>query len=273
MLNFPEIKSKIYESSNSIIYQAVSLLDNQTLILKVFRRDYPSLQELTCYRQEYEIIKSLDLPNVIKTYGLHKYQNTFVLFIEDFGAESLRIKLKERTFSNIKSLEILIKITEALRQIHSANIIHKDINPANIVFNETTGEIKIIDFGISTQLIQDDSSRKSHNVIEGTFPYISPEQTGRINRSTDYRSDFYSLGVTFYEILTKRLPFETNDLLELLHCHIAKEPLSPSVINPEIPPILSDIVLKLMAKTPEDRYQSAYGIKVDLEEYLKAIKK
>jgi len=275
MLNFPDIsiQSKIYESNNSIVYRANRLQDNQPLILKVFKRDYPSLEELTRYRQEYEIIKSVNLPNIIKAYGLEKYKNTFVLLIEDFGGESLTIHLKENSFNNFKILDILILITEALRQIHSHNLIHKDINPSNIVFNAATGQIKIIDFGISTQLTQDNTSLKNPSSLEGTLAYMSPEQTGRINRNIDYRTDFYSLGVTFYELLTKRLPFDTNDLLELVHCHIAREPLSPFEINPEIPPILSDIVTKLMAKTPENRYQSAYGIKADLEECLNQLKR
>ena len=171
-------------------------------------------------------------------------------------------------FSLPEFLNIAIKITEILGHIHSSNIIHKDINPSNIVFNPETGILKIIDFGISTQLSRENPTLKNPNVLEGTLAYMSPEQTGRMNRSLDYRTDFYSLGVTFYELLTGKLPFESTDALALVHCHLAKVPVSPREINSEIPKAVSDIVMKLMAKTAEERYQSAWGLKTDLENCL-----
>jgi predicted ATPase/signal transduction histidine kinase/CheY-like chemotaxis protein len=165
-------------------------------------------------------------------------------------------------------LKLAIETAEILGAIHAANIIHKDINPANIVFNPETGIVKIIDFGISTQLTRENLTLKNPNVLEGTLAYMSPEQTGRMNRTLDYRTDFYSLGATFYELLTGQLPFETTDALELVHCHIAKVPSSPYQLVPEIPHVVSDIVMKLMAKTAEERYQSAWGLKADLETCL-----
>ncbi|HEY9661532.1 MAG TPA: serine/threonine-protein kinase PknK, partial [Allocoleopsis sp.] len=145
------------------------------------------------------------------------------------------------------------------------NIIHKDINPGNIVLNLETSIVKIIDFGIATQFNRINPTFKSHYGLEGTFAYLSPEQTGRMNRSLDYRTDFYSLGVTFYELLTGHLPFATTDILELIHCHIAKQPVPPHELNATIPQPVSEIILKLMAKNAEDRYQSAWGIRADLE--------
>jgi serine/threonine protein kinase len=196
---------------------------------------------------------------------LQKYQNSLVMFVEDFGGESLTIWMQQRSFTLEEFLLLAIATTEILGQIHRANIIHKDINPSNIVYNPQTKQLKIIDFGISTQLSRETPILKNPGVLEGTLAYISPEQTGRMNRTLDYRADFYSLGVTFYELLTGKLPFETEDALELVHCHIARQPLSPQEIKPEIPLILSQIVSKLMAKNAENRYQTALGIKHDLE--------
>jgi predicted ATPase len=155
-----------------------------------------------------------------------------------------------------------------LGAIHTLNVIHKDINPIQYRFNPETETLKIIDFGISTVLTRENPTLKNPNVLEGTLAYISPEQTGRMNRSLDYRTDFYSLGITFYELLTGQLPFETTDVLELVHCHIAKQPVPPHQLLPEIPKVVADIVMKLMAKTAEERYQSAWGVKADLEECL-----
>ncbi|MGB3513915.1 MAG: AAA family ATPase [Microcoleaceae cyanobacterium] len=276
-----KILRQTYESANSEVYRASREQDERAVILKVLKQDYPTPAELTRYKQEYQITRSLNLEGVVNVYGLEPYQRTLVMILEDFGGLSLKQRLLESSanFSVPKILKIAIKTTEILGQIHSSNVIHKDINPANIVFNPETGQLKIIDFGISTQLSRENPTLKNPNVLEGTLAYMSPEQTGRMNRALDYRTDFYSLGVTFYELLTGKLPFETTDALELVHCHIAKQPIPPKEgrgqraegRREEIPQALSDIVMKLMAKTAEERYQSAWGIKADLEECLKQL--
>ncbi len=268
-LNGYQILSKIYESFNSEVYRAIRTSDDQPVILKVLKQDYPTVAELTRYKQEYKIICSLTFDGAIAAYGLESYQRTLVIILEDFGAISLRKFSQGKPLPLPEFLALAIKIVEHLGEIHAANIIHKDINPANIILNPTIGQLKIIDFGIATILKRENPSLKSPSLLEGTLAYISPEQTGRMNRSLDYRTDFYSLGVTFYELLTGKLPFESTDALELIHFHLAKQPVPLS--NYQIPQIISDIVMKLMAKTAEERYQSTYGIKVDLEQCLRQL--
>lgn len=270
MISLPDITivSKIYESTNSIVYRGILKENRQPLILKLLKEEFPTPIELYRYQQEYEITRRLNLEGTIKAYELRKYQNTQVMLLEDFGGESLKKILESRQVSWSYFLKIAIKITDNLSKIHQENVIHKDINPSNIVLNPQTGQLKIIDFGLSNLLSQENPILKSPNVLEGTLAYMSPEQTGRMNRSLDYRTDFYSLGVTFYELLTNQLPFDSNDALELIHCHIAKQPTPPHAVNPGIPLIVSEIVMKLMAKTAEERYQSAWGIKADLETCL-----
>jgi PAS domain S-box-containing protein len=267
MLTFSDhqILSQIYQSPNSLVYRSIRNLDSQPVILKLLKPGYPNPSELTRYKQEYEIVRSLQIDGVVKAYDLQKYQNTLVMCLEDFGGESLEILLESRNFTLSEFLDIAIKVAEALSQIHAANIIHKDLNPANIVFNPATGQVKIIDFGISTVFTRESTSLKNPNLLEGTLAYMSPEQTGRMNRMLDYRTDFYSLGVTFYQLLTGRLPFDTTDALELLHFHIARLPTPLHQLVPEIPQTVSNLVMKLLAKTAEGRYQSAWGLKVDLE--------
>ena len=274
-----QVLTQIYESANSLVYRGIRPQDNQPVILKVLKQNYPTPSELTRYKQEYEITRNLNTDGVVKAYGLEPYQRTLVIILEDFVASSLRQLMDEcmgrgtRSFSEEalplpEFLSIAIKTAQSLGNIHSNNVIHKDINPGNIVFNPVSGILKIIDFGISTVLSRENPTLKNPNVLQGTLAYMSPEQTGRMNRTVDYRTDFYSLGVTFYELLTGRLPFETTDALELVHSHIAKQPVPPHQLNPEIPKALSDIVMKLMAKTAEERYQSAWGVKADLEACL-----
>ncbi|MEK8015722.1 MAG: AAA family ATPase [Candidatus Parabeggiatoa sp.] len=275
MLTLPhyQISTQIYESVNSVVYRGVRKEDNQPVILKKLKEDYPTPEELTRYRQEYDIIKCLNLDSVIKTYGLEKYQNTLIIVLEDFGGEALNsallsfIKgLGEREKVEILFLPLAIKIADALGQIHAANVIHKDINPANIVWNKAANQLKIIDFGIASRLPREMPTLKNPEQLEGTLAYISPEQTGRMNSALDYRTDLYSLGVTFYEFLTGKLPFESDSALEIVHCQIAKTPTPIYEVNPDVPRIVSDIVMKLMSKNVEDRYQSAFGIKADLEQ-------
>ncbi|WP_442940919.1 AAA family ATPase [Nostoc sp.] len=264
------IQNKIlYESSNSLVYRGIRD-DGVGIVVKMLKLDYPSPQELTRYRQEYKITRSLNLEGVVKAYSQQDYQRTLVILLEDFGGESLEEWMHKRPdifcpMPLSQFLSLAIAITDILGRIHAANIIHKDINPGNIVLNLDTGVVKIIDFGIATQFNRTNPTFKSPHVLEGTLAYLSPEQTGRMNRLLDYRTDFYSLGVTFYELLTGYLPFPTTDILELVHCHIAKHPIPPHEINTTIPKPVSDIILKLMAKNAENRYQSAWGIKADLE--------
>ncbi|HSF74691.1 MAG TPA: AAA family ATPase [Microcoleus sp.] len=264
------ILSKIYESSNSLVYRGISAQDERAIVIKMLKQDYPSPQELIRYKQEYKITRSLNLQGVVKAYSQQEYQRTLVILLEDFGGESLEQWRHKRPESFCPMplstfLGLAIDLTDILGKIHAANVIHKDINPGNIVLNPDTGVVKIIDFGIATQFNRTNPRFKSPHGLEGTLAYLSPEQTGRMNRLLDYRTDFYSLGVTFYELLTGHLPFPTTDILELVHCHIAKQPVPPHELNETIPRTVSDIILKLMAKNAEERYQSAWGIKADLE--------
>ncbi|MDZ8056288.1 MAG: AAA family ATPase [Aulosira sp. ZfuVER01] len=270
MLKIPgyQIQTKIHESANSQVYRGIRERDSLPIIFKILKKAYPTPEEITRYKLEYEITRSLSLEGVIQAYSLQQYQSTFAIIMEDFGGESLAKIISTTKFTLMEFLKLAVQITKSLSDIHTAKIIHKDINPSNIVFNPKTQQLKIIDFGIATDLLRETLTLRNPTVLEGTLAYISPEQTGRMNRSLDYRTDFYSLGATLYELLTHRLPFAASDTLELIHYHLALEPVPPHLINPEIPVIVSEIILKLLAKTAEERYQSAWGIKTDLERCL-----
>ncbi len=260
-INDYQIIELLSEGANSLVYRALNH-DHQPIILKILKSDYPTALEISRYQQEYETTRSLNSECVVKAYDLQRYQNSLIMLLEDFGGESLKIWMRKRKFTLNELLTIAIEITTGLAAIHAANIIHKDINPSNIVYNPE-GQLKIIDFGISTVLELENPLINNPHHLEGTLAYISPEQTGRMNRAIDYRSDFYSLGITFYELFTQQLPFETTDAIELVHCHIAKQPVPPHELA--VPVVVSQIIMKLLAKTAEERYQSAWGLKADLE--------
>ena len=257
---------QIHHSPKSEVYQGYREADNRPVILKVLGEDYPRPEELARYRQEYELTRSLNLTGVIKAYDLQKYQHSLAIVLEDFGGESLDRGLPTLPLKVEDFLPLAVQIVAAMAQLHHQNVIHKDINPSNIVWNPQTGQLKLIDFGLATRLSREEPVPVIPQALQGTLAYLSPEQTGRMNRSLDYRTDFYALGVTFYELLTGQLPFASTDPMELVHAHIAQIAPPPDKVNPAVPPAVAAMVMKLMAKTAEDRYQSAAGLQADLEE-------
>jgi predicted ATPase/signal transduction histidine kinase/tRNA A-37 threonylcarbamoyl transferase component Bud32 len=258
--------SQIHEGVTTIIYRGTRESDSTSVILKTLKAEYPTLEEITRLRHEYKILQRLNIEGVVKALSLETYNNKLALILEDFQGISLHTWLKTQKISILFFLSLARQLAEILHELHQNYIIHKNIKPHNILINPQTEQIKLIDFSIASRLSRENPTISTPNLLEGTLAYMSPEQTGRMNRSLDYRTDFYSLGVTFYEMLTNRLPFASNDPIELVHCHIAKTPTPPHQLNVEIPQALSSIVMKLLAKTSEDRYQSAFGLKVDLEE-------
>ncbi|MDZ7964357.1 MAG: AAA family ATPase [Nostoc sp. DedSLP03] len=275
------IGERIYTSSRTLVYRALRESDQTAVAIKLLKNCYPSLIELAQFKNQYTITKILNVPGVVRIYSLENCHNRPALILEDFGGISLkeyadtwrqgfRKVASEENISRFypeflsEFLQIAIALADILADLYHHQVIHKDIKPANILINPTTKEVKLIDFSIASMLPRVNQLSTSPTVLEGTLAYISPEQTGRMNRGIDYRTDFYSLGVTFYELLTGQLPFQSDDLMELVHCHIAKQP--PLLGNrEEIPQILCDIVMKLMAKNAEDRYQNALGLKHDLQ--------
>ena len=167
-----QILSQIYESANSIVYRGIRKEDNRPVILKFLKEDYPTPEEIFRCKQEYTITHRLSLEGVVKAYGLEKYQNTLTIIFEDFGGESLKILMNNKAFALKEFLSLAIKISEILGEIHSSHIIHKDINPSNIVFNPYTKQLKFIDFGISTILSRENPTIKNPNILEGTLAYI-----------------------------------------------------------------------------------------------------
>ncbi|MGD1700029.1 ATP-binding protein, partial [Dapis sp. BLCC M229] len=253
----------IHQSERTLVYRGINIESGQPVIIKLMGHEYPNFNELVQFRNQYAIAKNLHIPSIIKPYSLLRYKNAYALIMEDIGAISLAEYQRQLCVCIEQFWEIALSITEILHHLHQNQIIHKDIKPANILIHPETKEVKLIDFSISSLLPKERTSLQTPNVLEGTLAYISPEQTGRMNRGIDYRSDFYSLGVTFYELLTGKLPFESEDPLELVHAHMAKTP--PTIPESQVPTALANIVMKLMAKNAEERYQSALGLKYDLE--------
>jgi len=257
------ITEKLHESMSSLVYRAQRETDERPVIIKILKEIYPSPEQVARFKHEYEVLHDLGIAGTITVYDLVSDQHRWFMTLEDFGGQSLHHLKLAGQLPLPKFLQLAIDITEIVAQIHQKKLIHKDINPFNILYNPTTQQLKLIDFGISTNLSRENSTFRNPNVLEGTLTYISPEQTGRMNRVVDYRADFYALGCTFYELLTGQVPFQSDDMLELVHYHLAKQPLFVHDLV-DVPPIISHIILKLMAKNAEDRYQSAYGLKADL---------
>ena len=265
-------QEELYRSSRSIIIKVMKENDPKLYVVKQPTESILTAKSRARFRYEKEIMEIFDHNGIIKLMDWYEKDNTMFILME-YGGLSLSQFMK----GNGKSLELYEKIrlaiqcAEAIAHVHRNQIVHNDINPNNILIDPEAERIRIIDFGLSTLVPREEIALKNPERLEGTLSYISPEQTGRINRSVDYRSDLYSFGVVLYEMLTGERPFNSTDPMGLVHCHIAKEPVPIKERNTDIPEILSDMISKLMAKDPEERYQSAYGFQKDLEKYLESI--
>jgi PAS domain S-box-containing protein len=216
---------------------------------------------------EYALKAELDADWAARPVALTHDNGRMTLVLEDPGGAPFD-RLLGRPLEVSHFLRIAIPLAGALRQVHDRGLIHKDIKPANILVDTASGGVWLTGFGIASRLPRERQAPAPPEVIAGTLAYMAPEQTGRMNRSVDSRSDLYALGVTFYEMLTGQLPFTAADPMEWVHCHIARQPVPPIERGAGVPPPLSAIVMKLLAKTAEERYQTAAGVEADLRRYL-----
>ncbi|MDA7965162.1 AAA family ATPase [Ruegeria sp.] len=260
-----QLSERLYESADSFVFRATRDADGERVVIKILKSEFPTASRLARYRREFEITSSLALPGVIRALELRRHDKSLLMVLEDFDGISIADLLSTRSLSHDEFLDTALQIARTVDGIHQSHVIHKDISPQNILIHPGTGEVKVIDFGIATQFSTEHPVLMSPEVLEGTLPYISPEQTGRMNRALDHRTDFYSMGATFYQMLTGMPPFEVDDKLELVHCHVAREPVPAHRRNPDISLALSKIISRMMAKKAEDRYQSTAGIIADLE--------
>ena len=262
------IVEQLYLGSHTAVYRAVQTQQQQPVILKVLRHEYPSFGELVQFRNQYTIAKNLPIPGIIYPISLEAVGSSYALVMEDWGGIALSNYTQQQSLELVDLLSIAIQLANILHDLAQYRVIHKDIKPANILIHPETKQVKLIDFSIASLLPKETQEIQNPNILEGTLAYMAPEQTGRMNRGIDYRADFYALGVTLYQLLSGTLPFDTEDSLELIHSHIARVAMPIHQVNPAVPKAVSAIVDKLMAKNAEDRYQSAKGLKHDLEQCL-----
>ncbi|OJW67425.1 MAG: hypothetical protein BGO68_00170 [Candidatus Amoebophilus sp. 36-38] len=267
-----KVLSCLHHGTSSNIYRAIHLADECPVVFKVSSQKALSEEKKQSFRQEFELAQKIHSPYVIRYLELKQDPAYGIaLIMEDDHAVELTSFIPPSGFSNHEFLEIAVQIVQGLQAIHEANIIHCDLKLSNILIQPTTKAVKIIDFNCSTTLRA--QRKPAIPMLVGTLAYISPEQTGRVNRSVDYRTDFYALGVIFYQLLCDRLPFTATDPLGLIHQHLAKQPLPPHQHKTTIAKPLSQLVMKLLEKEANNRYQSCEGLLHDLTVCLSALNK
>ncbi len=253
----------IEQTAETLVYSARRSSDGGQVILRHPRPEVTKPEKLLAYRREFEILRDIESSYVVRAVELIEKANTPILVMESIGGSSLSSLMEERSLSYRETISIAVCLAQGLDDVHANNVIHKNICPQNIVYNPESGQVQIIDFGIasntSTTLVAQPGT-----TVEGTLGYIAPEQTGRLNRSTDYRADFYSLGATLHEMLAGEPPFSKGDSLEIVYQHITSKPPDLTTLAQDMPAGLANVVNKLLEKMPEDRYQSAFAIKQDL---------
>jgi serine/threonine protein kinase len=243
--------------------------DAQILVLSPAAA-YPAPETLERLEHEYSLRNELESAWAARPLAITEHRNRTVLVLEDPGGVPLD-QLLDRPLDLVFGLRLAVGLSGVIDRLHQRGIIHKDIKPANVLANPLTGRCWLTGFGLASRLPRHRQAPEPPEVIAGTLAYMAPEQTGRMNRSIDSRSDLYSVGVTFYEVIVGSLPFAADDPMEWIHCHIAKLAVAPSARRSEIPKPISAIILKLLAKAPEQRYQTAAGLEADLRRCLSAL--
>lgn len=264
--------TRLHEGGQAVVFKARRASDGRPLILKMLRGPYPTPESRSRFRREYELTRQVAGEGVIRVEGWAVENNIPIIVLEDFGGASLDQVYADAPPSLERALELGIAMAEALGRVHAAQVLHLDINPSNIVVSPEGTTLKLIDFGLSTDLPRQNSALRASQVLRGTLRYVAPEQTGRMNRSLDHRSDYYSLGATLYWLVTGRPPFTSEDPLELVHAHIARRPEPPHRVDARVPKALSSVILTLLEKNAEDRYQSVFGLVADLERCLRSVR-
>ena len=257
----------LWEDGEFVLSRGVCDGEPLPLLVAMPSSAQPSAETLARLQHAYALREELDPAWAARPLRLEPRQGRLTLLSEDPGGESL-LKLMGRPWEIAAFLHLAIGIATALARVHQRGLIHKDIKPANVLVNSATGQVWLMGFGIASRLPRERQAPAPPEVIAGTLAYMAPEQTGRMNRSIDSRSDLYALGVTLYEMLTGELPFAASDPMAWVHCHIARQPAPPNERVAGIPGPLSAIVMKLLAKNAEDRYQTAAGLAVDLRKCL-----
>lgn len=262
------VQGIIYAVSDTVVARAQSDA-GERVVLKYQNNSQP-LPELNArWQHEYAVLQSIESKWVIRPLALKQVDYRLVLVLEDFGSCNLA-HLARQSIDLADRIALAIQLSEALSAVHEHQLIHGDISSKNVLIDTDALSLKLCDFGLSTRL--DHEQKPSHDaVLRGTLEYMSPEQTGRTNLDVDYRSDFYSLGITLYELFYGRTPFQSNDAMTLLHAQIAIMPTPLHVLDSSFPETLSNIVQKLLSKSPDDRYQSSFGLQSDLSAFASPI--
>ncbi|HEY0705628.1 MAG TPA: serine/threonine-protein kinase PknK, partial [Polyangia bacterium] len=258
------VEETIRQDQQCVLRRGRRSPDAQPILTLEPRWDHPSPEVIARLEREFALRGELSPDWALVPLALESNHGKTALIFADAGGIPLD-QCGEMPWPLAKFWPVAIRICVALAQIHDKGLVHKDVKPANILLNPETGQVRLMNFGLATRLPRERPALDPPELIAGTLAYMAPEQTGRMNRSVDSRSDLYSLGVTFYELLTGTLPFAANDPTDWVHCHLAREPVAPTSRNRSLPAPLSDLVLKLLAKSPEARYQTAAGLQSDLE--------
>ena len=259
---------RLRDDGEFILYRAhAQHADPPSVLLLAPASTRPSPETLKKIDHEYSLRNELDSAWAVRPLDIADRGEQMTLVLEDPGGETLD-GLLSGEMELTQFLGFAVGLATALSGLHERKLIHKDVKPANVLINPATGQVRLMGFGIASRLRREHQAPEPIEFIAGTLPYMAPEQTGRMNRSIDSRSDLYALGVTLYRMLTGSLPFAASDPIEWVHSHIARHPVPPHERVKSVPHAVSAIVMKLLAKTPEERYQTASGVENDLRRCL-----
>jgi len=266
-----QIQEILQDSGTTVIYRGVGVDDGRPVLLKGHRKEIPNIDEIARMRHEYQILKGMDIEGAPRAQNLLKHQNGFLLVLEDEGGIPLARLLEEGPLDLRDALAYGLRLAAVVTRLHAREVIHKQITPDNVLVNPGTGVVELVDFGLASRQPAQVVAAGAAAALEEDLRYVSPEQTGRINRVLDYRTDFYSLGATLYCALTGSPPFDAESPEDLVRMVVGHRPEPAWAAEGDVPAVVSDIVERLLAKDPEARYQSGRGLQADLERCLRQV--
>ncbi len=266
-----QIQEMVQDTGTTVIYRGVGIEDGRPVLLKGHRKEIPSVDEIARMRHEFQLVKDMDVEGAPLAHDLVKHQNGFLLILEDEGGIPLSRLLEDGPLDLRDALAYMLRLASVVTRLHAREIIHKQVTPDNVLVNPGTGVVELVDFGLASQQPAQVIQPVAAASMEEDIRYVSPEQTGHVNRVLDYRTDFYSLGATFYHALTGAPPFDAENPEELVRMLISHRLNTAWAGEGDIPAVVSDIIERLLAKDPEARYQSGRGLQADLERCLRQL--
>jgi hypothetical protein len=268
-----QIEECLVQAEGVGLYRGKRLRDQRAVLVRTVADRAPTAREIARLKREREVSQRLETSDeglVPAPLGVEEPAGRLIMVYQDPGGVSLSSLMSATPMSAERVLALGVAIVDALGKLHAQGLVHKNLSPAALLVDVSSSKVHLCDLGLASMVAGEE--QVASELMDGAMAYMAPEQTGRMRQGVDYRADFYSLGILLYELACGQRPFEASDAMGWIHCHIARDVVPAHRVHPDVPRVLSDIIMRLVSKMPEDRYQSVYGLRADLDRALRLVR-